>query len=156
MPLVPAFRALAVAQQARAPTGARAGFDQCAAAVLRRYSSPDWRRGHLVQWTTLRSTSSVASSKTWGSRWNRRPLCLPAGAKTIAWHVLSAASSDCATHTCTAQTVCRHWLRGLCMKGNACGFLHQFEASRMPVCRFFAKYNECKVRFWRHTRAALS
>ena len=44
------------------------------------------------------------------------------------------------------QTVCRHWLRGLCMKGNACGFLHQFEASRMPVCRFFAKYNECKVR----------
>jgi cleavage and polyadenylation specificity factor subunit 4 len=43
------------------------------------------------------------------------------------------------------QTVCRHWLRGLCMKGNACGFLHQFEASRMPVCRFFAKYSECKV-----------
>ena len=48
--------------------------------------------------------------------------------------------------TSTLQTVCRHWLRGLCMKGNACGFLHQFEASRMPVCRFFAKYNECKVR----------
>ena len=43
------------------------------------------------------------------------------------------------------QTVCRHWLRGLCMKGNACGFLHQFEASRMPVCRFFAKYGECKA-----------
>ncbi len=42
------------------------------------------------------------------------------------------------------QTVCRHWLRGLCMKGNACGFLHQFEAARMPVCRFFAKYGECK------------
>jgi cleavage and polyadenylation specificity factor subunit 4 len=32
------------------------------------------------------------------------------------------------------------------MKGNACGFLHQFEASRMPVCRFFAKFGECKAR----------
>lgn len=28
-----------------------------------------------------------------------------------------------------SQTVCRHWLKGLCMKGNACGFLHQFEAA---------------------------
>lgn len=42
------------------------------------------------------------------------------------------------------QTVCRHWLRNLCMKGNACGFLHQFDKSRMPTCRFFAKYGECK------------
>ena len=30
------------------------------------------------------------------------------------------------------------------MKGNECGFLHQFDKSRMPTCRFFAKYNECK------------
>jgi cleavage and polyadenylation specificity factor subunit 4 len=42
------------------------------------------------------------------------------------------------------QTVCRHWLRGLCMKGEQCGFLHQFDKQRMPTCRFFAKYNECK------------
>lgn len=42
------------------------------------------------------------------------------------------------------QTVCRHWLRNLCMKGNACGFLHQFDKSRMPTCRFYAKYGECK------------
>jgi len=42
------------------------------------------------------------------------------------------------------QTVCRHWLRGLCMKGNNCGFLHQFDKQRMPTCRFYAKYNECK------------
>ncbi|KAH6559153.1 hypothetical protein KP509_1Z025100 [Ceratopteris richardii] len=41
------------------------------------------------------------------------------------------------------QTVCRHWLRGLCMKGDACGFLHQLERSRMPICRFFSKYGEC-------------
>lgn len=42
------------------------------------------------------------------------------------------------------QTVCRHWLRGLCMKGDACGFLHQYDKSRMPVCRFFAKFGECR------------
>ena len=32
----------------------------------------------------------------------------------------------------------------MCMKGNDCGFLHQFDKQRMPTCRFFAKYNECK------------
>ncbi|XP_019185941.1 PREDICTED: 30-kDa cleavage and polyadenylation specificity factor 30-like isoform X2 [Ipomoea nil] len=42
------------------------------------------------------------------------------------------------------QTVCRHWLRGLCMKGDACGFLHQYDKSRMPVCRFFRLYGECR------------
>ncbi len=31
------------------------------------------------------------------------------------------------------QTVCRHWLRGLCMKGEQCGFLHQFDQNRMPM-----------------------
>jgi cleavage and polyadenylation specificity factor subunit 4 len=30
------------------------------------------------------------------------------------------------------------------MKGNQCGFLHQFDKQRMPTCRFYAKYNECK------------
>lgn len=35
------------------------------------------------------------------------------------------------------QTVCRHWLRGLCMKAEACGFLHQYDKARMPICRFF-------------------
>jgi len=48
------------------------------------------------------------------------------------------------TTLCQPQTVCRHWLRGLCMKGNGCGFLHQFDKRRMPTCRFFAKYNECR------------
>ncbi|XP_024536963.1 30-kDa cleavage and polyadenylation specificity factor 30-like [Selaginella moellendorffii] len=42
------------------------------------------------------------------------------------------------------QTVCRHWLRGLCMKGNDCGFLHQYDKSRMPLCRFFARFGECR------------
>eukprot|EP00899_Mesostigma_viride_P016278 jgi/Mesvir1/24651/Mv21955-RA.1 len=42
------------------------------------------------------------------------------------------------------QTVCRHWLRSLCMKGDSCGFLHQYDPSRMPICRFFAKGGECR------------
>ncbi|KAJ6724706.1 ZINC FINGER CCCH DOMAIN-CONTAINING PROTEIN 45 [Salix viminalis] len=40
------------------------------------------------------------------------------------------------------QTVWRHWLRSLCMKGDACGFLHQYDKSRMPVCRFFLDFTE--------------
>jgi hypothetical protein len=31
--------------------------------------------------------------------------------------------------------VCRHWLRDLCMKGAACEFLHQYDLSKMPLCR---------------------
>lgn len=42
------------------------------------------------------------------------------------------------------QTVCTYWLRGLCMKGDSCGFLHQFDQSRMPVCRNLLKTGVCK------------
>ncbi|CAA0827573.1 30-kDa cleavage and polyadenylation specificity factor 30 [Striga hermonthica] len=51
------------------------------------------------------------------------------------------------------QTVCRHWLRSLCMKGEACGFLHQYDKSRMPVCRFFRLYGECREQdcVYKHT-----
>lgn len=51
------------------------------------------------------------------------------------------------------QTVCRHWLRSLCMKGDARGFLHQYDKSRMPVCRFFRLYGECREQdcVYKHT-----
>ncbi|KAK3027532.1 hypothetical protein RJ639_041723 [Escallonia herrerae] len=51
------------------------------------------------------------------------------------------------------QTVCRHWLRSLCMKGEACGFLHQYDKSRMPICRFFRMYGECREQdcVYKHT-----
>ena len=39
--------------------------------------------------------------------------------------------------------VCRHWLRGLCMKGEQCEFLHQYDMARMPVCRWG---ENCKVK----------
>ncbi|GMH87813.1 hypothetical protein TrST_g8525 [Triparma strigata] len=31
--------------------------------------------------------------------------------------------------------VCRHWMKGLCMKGERCEFLHQFNLDKMPLCR---------------------
>ncbi|OAG29942.1 cleavage and polyadenylation specificity factor subunit 4 [Nematocida displodere] len=39
--------------------------------------------------------------------------------------------------------VCKHWLRGLCKKGDACEFLHIFALDKMPECWFFSKYREC-------------
>jgi len=44
--------------------------------------------------------------------------------------------------------VCRHWLRDLCMKGNACEFLHQFDLSKMPLCRHGdrCKLKDCPFR----------
>jgi cleavage and polyadenylation specificity factor subunit 4 len=39
--------------------------------------------------------------------------------------------------------VCRHWLRDLCMKGAACEFLHQYDLSKMPLCRHGDK---CKIK----------
>ena len=41
--------------------------------------------------------------------------------------------------------VCRHWLRDLCMKGSACEFLHQYDLSKMPLCRHGER---CKISDW--------
>ncbi|KTW27861.1 cleavage polyadenylation factor RNA-binding subunit YTH1 [Pneumocystis jirovecii RU7] len=39
--------------------------------------------------------------------------------------------------------VCKHWLRGLCKKGDQCEFLHEYNLKKMPECRFFAKHGFC-------------
>jgi len=39
--------------------------------------------------------------------------------------------------------VCKHWLRGLCKKGEYCEYLHEYDMSRMPECYFFSKFGEC-------------
>lgn len=41
------------------------------------------------------------------------------------------------------RSVCRHWLRGLCKKGDECEYLHIYDPSRMPVCHFYATHGEC-------------
>ena len=35
------------------------------------------------------------------------------------------------------QTVCTYWLRNMCMKGDTCGFLHQFDPEKMPVSSLY-------------------
>lgn len=42
-------------------------------------------------------------------------------------------------------TVCKHWLRGLCKKSDACEFLHEYNLRRMPECWWFAKYGYCSA-----------
>eukprot|EP00948_MAST-09A_sp_MAST-9A-sp1_P002623 g2623.t1 len=39
--------------------------------------------------------------------------------------------------------VCRHWLKGLCQKGNFCEFLHRFDRNRMPECK---NSNKCLIK----------
>lgn len=65
----------------------------------------------------------------------------------IAEPVLTSAKHDPRLRT----VVCRHWLRDLCMKGAACEFLHQYDLSKMPLCRHGER---CKIRDcpFRHIR----
>ncbi|KAG8505162.1 putative cleavage and polyadenylation specificity factor subunit 4-like protein, partial [Galemys pyrenaicus] len=41
------------------------------------------------------------------------------------------------------QVVCKHWLRGLCKKGDQCKFLHQYDVSRVPTCYFYSEFGGC-------------
>uniref|UniRef100_A0A8C5IDD5 Cleavage and polyadenylation specificity factor subunit 4 n=1 Tax=Junco hyemalis TaxID=40217 RepID=A0A8C5IDD5_JUNHY len=43
----------------------------------------------------------------------------------------------------TKPTVCKHWLRGLCKRGESCDFLHGYDASRVPECCFYSRFGEC-------------
>lgn len=36
--------------------------------------------------------------------------------------------------------VCKHWLRGLCKKGDQCEFLHEYDMTKMPECYFYSKF----------------
>ena len=41
------------------------------------------------------------------------------------------------------KVVCKHWLRGLCKKGDTCDFLHRLDHDRMPECWYFSNFGEC-------------
>ena len=43
------------------------------------------------------------------------------------------------------STVCKHWLRGLCKKSDACEFLHEYNLRRMPECWWYAKFGYCQA-----------
>lgn len=38
--------------------------------------------------------------------------------------------------------VCKHWLRGLCKKGDQCEFLHEYDMTKMPECYFYARFSK--------------
>ncbi|KAH8840716.1 RNA-binding component of cleavage and polyadenylation factor [Pyricularia oryzae] len=40
--------------------------------------------------------------------------------------------------------VCKHWLRGLCKKGDGCEFLHEYNLRRMPECNFYIRNGYCQ------------
>eukprot|EP00729_Bicosta_minor_P021762 gene21762-35600_t len=40
-------------------------------------------------------------------------------------------------------TVCKHWLKGLCKKGDGCEWLHKYEMYRMMECQFFRDHGNC-------------
>ena len=37
------------------------------------------------------------------------------------------------------RVVCKHWLRGLCKRGDDCDFLHVYDPARMPQCLCVAR-----------------
>ncbi|NXL53436.1 CPSF4 factor, partial [Podilymbus podiceps] len=39
--------------------------------------------------------------------------------------------------------VCKHWLRGLCKKGDGCEFLHEYDVAKVPECCFYSKFGKC-------------
>ena len=39
--------------------------------------------------------------------------------------------------------MCKHWLRGLCKKGDACEYLHEYNLRRMPECAYYARTLTC-------------
>ena len=41
------------------------------------------------------------------------------------------------------KMVCKHWLRGLCKRGDMCDFLHRLDHDRMPECWYFQQFGEC-------------
>lgn len=39
--------------------------------------------------------------------------------------------------------VCKHWLRGVCVNGENCLYLHEYEARFVPPCAFYERLGEC-------------
>ena len=82
-----------------------------------------------------------------------RPICkayasghCPNGTKCLERHVSDPAASKTGggAHASGLNSlVCKHWLRGLCKKGEQCEFLHEYNLRKMPECNFFARNGYC-------------
>lgn len=50
---------------------------------------------------------------------------------------------DNATAKGRHSLVCRHWIKNLCMKGDKCDYLHQYDPNKMPECHTWLKSGTC-------------
>ena len=44
----------------------------------------------------------------------------------------------------TDNYVCKHWLKGLCKKGDACDYLHEYNLRKMSECQFYNQHGYCQ------------
>ncbi|KAK3328913.1 hypothetical protein B0H66DRAFT_6325 [Apodospora peruviana] len=58
-------------------------------------------------------------------------------------HVAPTSSSSHPRDGGFGSLVCKHWLRGLCKKGESCEFLHEYNLRKMPECNFFVRNGYC-------------
>ncbi|RDA95525.1 hypothetical protein CP533_5437 [Ophiocordyceps camponoti-saundersi (nom. inval.)] len=80
-----------------------------------------------------------------------RPICkafqtgsCPNGTRCSERHVISGGDSRSTTQSGGLNSlVCKHWLRGLCKKGEHCEFLHEYNLRKMPECNFFMRNGYC-------------
>lgn len=42
------------------------------------------------------------------------------------------------------DVVCKHWVRNLCKKNDACEYLHEYDLDKMPECVYYVKDGECQ------------
>ncbi|KAL7939118.1 hypothetical protein V8C35DRAFT_990 [Trichoderma chlorosporum] len=80
-----------------------------------------------------------------------RPVCkafqaggCPNGTRCAERHVSDGRSRDQQQPSGGLNSlVCKHWLRGLCKKGEHCEFLHEYNLRKMPECNFFMRNGYC-------------
>lgn len=73
---------------------------------------------------------------------------MTSGTPGAVWVLMRSWSALCLTggmcpfrHISGEKTVvCKHWLRGLCKKGDQCEFLHEYDMTKMPECYFYSKF----------------
>ncbi|NWV06495.1 CPSF4 factor, partial [Ptilonorhynchus violaceus] len=65
--------------------------------------------------------------------------------ETGVWHFLEGdrGVQGPPRHGGAKPVVCKHWLRGLCKRGDGCDFLHDYDVTRMPECYFYSRLGEC-------------
>lgn len=79
-----------------------------------------------------------------------RPICrsfqtgtCPNGTRCPERHVPPPSNENSTKQGGLNSLVCKHWLRGLCKKGEHCEFLHEYNLRKMPECNFFMRNGYC-------------